>query len=58
MGVGADADLTQSADFAGLGIAAANSGSVKSRRQQSGGPQGIDRAGRPVMPMAMSAPSG
>ena len=42
----------------GLGTAGANSGSVKSRRQQSGGPQAIDRAGRPVMPRAMSAPSG
>ena len=42
----------------GLGTAGANGGSVKSRRQQSGGPQAIDRAGRPVMPRAMSAPSG
>ena len=43
---------------AGHEIAAPNGGSVKSRRQQSGGPQVIDRAGRPVMPRAMSAPSG
>ncbi len=42
----------------GRGMATANGGSVKSRRQQSGGHQVIDRAGRLLMPEAMSAPSG
>jgi hypothetical protein len=43
---------------AGRGMATAKGGSVKRRCQQSGGPQAIDRAGRLLMPRAMSAPSG
>ena len=41
-----------------LWTAAANNGAIKSRRQQSGGHQVIDRAGRLLIPEAMSAPNG